>query len=141
MSSVRAHTVRSASVSEPSPVLPGEIEISQRARGVEIGVRIEAPDEHISLVAQIVLDLELGVGEREPDVVRELQPPPELVGQRHGGQIGDVADHARHAHARVRRAPGGVVVPALPVRIGDNRVARDRVPRDALRLQRRACWR
>ena len=51
-------------------------------------------------------------------------------------QIGDVSDHARHAHAGLRRAPRAVVVPALPIRIGGDGVARNRIPRDALRLQR-----
>ncbi len=66
----------------------------------------------------------------------ELQPPAELLAERLGREIRHVADHARHAHARRRRAAGAVVVPALPVGIGGDGVPRDRVPRHTLRLQR-----
>ena len=117
-------------------VLPREVEVGQRPRRVEIGVRVEALDEGVRLVAQVALDLELGLGERVADVVGELQPPAELVAERLRREIRDVADHARDAHARVRRAAGAVVVAALPVGIGGDGVARDRVPGDALRLQR-----
>ena len=61
---------------------------------------------------------------------------PNFSPERRRRQVRDVSDHARDAHARRRRAAGAVVVAALPVGIGGDGVARDRVPRDALRLQR-----
>ena len=86
-------------------VLPREIEICQRARRVEIRVRVEALDEGVRLMTQVVLDLEFGFGQRVADVVGELQPPPELVLQRLRRQVGDVSDHPRHAHAGVGARP------------------------------------
>jgi hypothetical protein len=41
-------------------VLAREIEVRQRARGVEVGVGVEALDERVGLVPQVALDLELG---------------------------------------------------------------------------------
>ena len=79
MSSVRADTSRSASRELAAAVLPREIEVGQRPRRVEIGVGVEALDEAVRLVAQVALDLELGLGEHVADVVRELQPPAELL--------------------------------------------------------------
>ena len=80
MSSVRARHVRGrASVERAAAVLPREIEVGQRPRRVEVGVGVEALDEAVRLMAQVALDLELGIGERVADVVRELQPPAELV--------------------------------------------------------------
>ena len=55
-------------------VLPREVEVRQRPRRVEVGVGVEARDERVGLVAQVALDLELGLGERVADVVGELQP-------------------------------------------------------------------
>ena len=136
MSSVRADTLRSACVSCAAPVLPREVEVGQRPGRVEIGVGVEALHEGIRLVTQIALDLELGLGEQVANVVGELQAPPELVVERRGGEIGDVSDHAGDAHSRRRRASGAVVVAALPVRIGGDGVARDRIPGDALRVER-----
>ena len=65
---------------------------------------------------QVALDLELRLGEGVADVVGELQAPAELVAERLGRQIRDVADHARDAHAGVGLAAGAVVVarPATP---------------------------
>ena len=117
--------------------LAGEVEVGQRPRRVEIGVGVEALDERVGLVAQVALDLELGLAQRVADVVGELQPAAELVAERRRRQVGDVADHPRHAHAGVRLAAGAVVVAVLPGRIGHDRAARDRVPRHALRLERR----
>ena len=51
-------------------------------------------------------------------------------------RVRDVPHHPGHAHASVGRPPGAVVVPALPVRVGGDGVARDRVPGHPLRLQR-----
>ena len=84
-------------------VLPSEVEVGQRARGVQVGVGVEALDEGVGLVPQVALDLELRLGDREPDVVARLQPPAELVREGRAGQVGDVADHPGHAHPGVRR--------------------------------------
>ena len=73
-----AERVRQRSVA----VLPREIEVRQRARRVEVGVRVEAPDERVGLMAQVALDLELRLRQRVADVVGELQPPAELVAER-----------------------------------------------------------
>ena len=116
-------------------VLPREIEIRQRARRVEIGVGVEAPDERVGLVPQVALDLELRFGDRVADVVGELQPPAELVAQRQCGQVRDVADHPRHTHAGIGAAARAVVVAALPGRVAHDRVTRDRVPGHALRVE------
>jgi hypothetical protein len=61
--------------------------------------------------------------------------PAELALQARRGQVGDVADHPGHAHARVGRAAGAVVAAALPGRVAHDRLARDRVPGHALRVQ------
>ncbi len=116
-------------------VLPREIEIGQGARRIEIGVGVEAPDERAGLVAQVALDLEFRVGDRVADVVGELQPPAKPVAHRRCGQVRDVADHPRHAHAGVGLAARAVVVATLPGRVAHDRVTRDRVPGHALRVE------
>ena len=55
------------SIGQPSAMVGGEVEIVHRPRHVEVGVGVEAVDEGHALVAQIALDLEVGVeaeGER-----------------------------------------------------------------------------
>ena len=135
MSSVRADTVAERVLQLAAAVLPRQIEVRQRARRVEIGVRVEALDERVGLVAQVAFDLELGLRQRVADVVGVLQAPAELAADRDRGEVRDVADHPRHAHAGRGRASGAVVVAVLPVRVGGDGVARNRVPRHALRLQ------
>ncbi len=66
---------------------------------------------------------------------RRLQAPAELVLKRLRGQVGHVADHARHAHAGLGCGAGAVVVAALPGWIAHDGLPRDRVPCDALRVQ------
>jgi len=61
--------------------LPREIEVGQRARRVEVGVGVEALDERVGLIAQIVLDLEFRFTERVANIVSELQSPRELCAQ------------------------------------------------------------
>ena len=46
-----------------------------------------------------------------------------------------MADHPRHAHAGVRRLGCVVVAALLPRRVAHDRLAGDRVPRHALRVQ------
>src|SRR5579862_4481240 len=48
-------------VGEHAAMLGGEIEIIASARDVEIGIGVEPLDEADALMAQIVLDLEIGV--------------------------------------------------------------------------------
>ena len=61
---------------------------------------------------------------------------PNFAVERQRRQIRDVSDHAGDTHARRRRASCAVVVAPLPIRIGSDRVSRDRIPGDALRLER-----
>ena len=120
----------------PVAVLAGQVEVGERARGVEVGVGVEPLDERVGLVAQVALDLELRLGDRVADRrLGVLQPPVELLLQRLAGQVGDVADHPGHAHAGVGLAAGAVVVAALPGRVRPDRLAGDRVPGHALRVE------
>jgi hypothetical protein len=48
-------------VGQNAAMIGGEVEIIHRARHVEIGIGVEALDEGHALVAQIALDLEVGV--------------------------------------------------------------------------------
>ena len=48
-------------VGQPAAMVGGEVEIIHRAGHVEIGIGVEAVDEGHALVAQIALDLEVGV--------------------------------------------------------------------------------
>ncbi len=116
-------------------MLPGQVEVGQRAGDVEVAVGVEPLHERVGLVTQVALDLELRLDDRVADVVGELEPPPELVGQRRAGEIGHVADHAGHAHAGVGLAAGAVVVAALPVGVAHDGLAGDRVPRQTLGVE------
>ena len=109
-------------------VLPGEVEVVQRARDVEVRVGVEPVGEAQALVTQVALDLEVG-RERERVVVDVLQAAAELLLHRLVAEIGDVADHARHAEALGRHL-AAVVVPALPVRVGHDGLAADLVEGD-----------
>ena len=62
-------------------MLGGEVEIIHRPRDVEIGIGVEAVDEGAALVAQIALDLEIGV-EAVGDRVAVLQVAAEFAVQR-----------------------------------------------------------
>ncbi len=116
-------------------MLPGEVEVCERARRVQVGVGVEATHERVRLMAEIAFDLELGLGQRVAKVIGELQPPPELIRQPLGRQVGDVADHASDTHSRDRAVPV-VVVPAIPGGIAHDRLPGDRVPGKPLGLKR-----
>jgi hypothetical protein len=59
----RAGTYRTQRLGETAlAVLPRQIEIGERPRGVEVGVGVEALDEALALMAQVALDLELRLG-------------------------------------------------------------------------------
>ena len=105
MSSVLGNTSRTACASSPCPYCRARSKYGQCPRRVEIRVGVEALDERIGLVPQVALDLELGLGQQVADVVGKLQPTAELVVQGRGGEVRDVSDHARHAHAGRRAAP------------------------------------
>jgi hypothetical protein len=45
-------------------VLPGEIEVRERPRGIEVCICVEAADKRRSLVTEVALDLELRFAER-----------------------------------------------------------------------------
>ena len=78
MRSVRARHVLQCSRETAVSILPREIEVRQRARRIEIRIRIEALDEGVRLMAQIALDLELGLRQVVTNVIGKLQPPSEL---------------------------------------------------------------
>lgn len=109
-----------------------QVEIVHRPGDIEIGIGVEPVDEGHALVAQVALDLEIGV-EAEGDRLAVLQVAAELAVQRRVGEIGDVGGHARHrqplggAHAALE------IAPAAPVGIGHHRLAADLVEGDVLR--------
>ena len=113
-------------------IIGGEIEIVHRAGQVEIGIGVEALDESDALVAQIALDLKIGV-EREGRVVAILKLAAELAVQRRVRQIGDVRAHARDREPAPRIGALGEIAPAAPFRIGHHRLAADFVEGDVLR--------
>ncbi len=76
-----------------------EVEIVHRARDVEVAVGVEAIDEGRALVAQVALDLEIGI-EAEAQRVAVLQRAAELALQRLLREVGDVRGHARHRRGR-----------------------------------------
>ena len=86
---------------QPAAMVGGEVEIVHRPGHVEIGIGVEAVDEGHALVAQIALDLEIGV-EAEGQRLAVLQIAAELAVQRRLRQIGDVGGHARHREALFR---------------------------------------
>ena len=102
---------------EHAAVIGGEVEIVHRPRHVEIGVGVEAVDEGYALVAQIALDLEIGV-EGEGRRLAVLQIAAELAVQRRLRQIGDV-----RAPCAPRRGPSSG---ACPPRDSARRASRDR---------------
>jgi hypothetical protein len=59
----------------------------------------------------------------------------ELLHHRVVGQVGDVPDHAREAQPAARHHAVLVVVAAVEVRVGGDRLARDLVERDVLRRE------
>ncbi len=116
----------------------GDVEIVHRARQIEIAVGIEALDKGRALIAQIALDLEIGV-ERERRQLAVLHAPAELAMQRGVGEIGDVAGHARDGEPAMRLRALVEIAPAAPVRIGHHGLAAEFVERDVLRrMARRA---
>ncbi len=118
-------------VRELAAVLGLEVEIVHGARDVEIAVGVEAIDEGRALVAQVALDLEIGV-ERERAGLAVLQVAAELVLQRLFRKVGDVGGHARHREAVLRHDAVRVVAAAAPVGIGHHGLPADLVEGDVL---------
>jgi len=109
-----------------------DVEIVHRTREIEIRVGVEALHERDALVAQITLDLEVGI-ERKGGIGAVLQPTAELAVQSRVGQIGDVRAHARHRQPAARIGALEQVAAAAPLRIGHHRLAADLVKGDVLR--------
>lgn len=124
-------------IGQPPAMVGGEVEIVHRPRHVEIGVGVEAVDEAHALVAQITLDLEIGV-EAEGQRLAVLQVAAEFPVQRGFRKVGDVGRHARHGEALFGPPAGLEIFAALPFRIGHYRLSADLVEGDVLRGVARA---
>src|SRR3546814_4278210 len=124
----------------PYTTLFRSVEVVHRAGDVEVGVGVEALHEAGALVAQVALDLEVGL-EAEGQRVAVLQAAAELAVQRRLRQVGDVRGHARHGETAVGVLALGKVPPAAPVEIGHDRLAADLMEGDVLRgvAGRRGC--
>src|SRR6516162_11282778 len=113
-----------------------EIEVIHRAGDVEIRVGVEAVDKSAALMAQIALDLEIGV-EAVSDSMTVLKISPEFAVQRSFREIGDVGRHAGDCEAAHRVSAEAQVAAAAPLGIGHYRLAPDLVKRDVLRRMAR----
>ena len=118
-------------------MIGGDVEIVHRPRQIQIAVGVEALDKGRALIAQIALDLEIGV-ERECRQVAVLHPPAELAMQRCVREIGDMRGHPRDAEAAMRMGALFEVAPVVPVRIGHHGLPTEFVERDVLRRMPRA---
>ncbi len=98
-------------------VLAGRVEVVERAGDQQVGVGVKVVAELVALVAQVAFHLELDVlGAVVGRIAQRAshQFAAELLFHHVVGQVGDVADHARHAQAaarhhavRVESGPGG----------------------------------
>mmetsp|Transcript_6973 Transcript_6973/g.29526 ORF Transcript_6973/g.29526 Transcript_6973/m.29526 type:complete len:380 (-) Transcript_6973:1175-2314(-) len=115
-------------------MLGGRVEVVECAGDQQIGVGVEVVAELVALVAQIAFDLELdllrGVAE-----LAGLELAAELLGHHIVAQIGDVADHPRHAQAALGDHAVGVEMAAVEVGVGDDGAPRHLVEGDVLRRQ------
>src|SRR6202048_1350623 len=91
-------------------VVCGKIEIVHRPGKIQVGVGIEPLDEADPLVAQIALDLEVGV-KGESRVVAVLETAPELAVEGHVRKVSDMRAHASNSQP----APSLGVMGALSV--------------------------
>ena len=124
-------------IGQPAAMIGGEVEIVHRPGHVEIGIGVEAVDEGHALVAQIALDLEVGV-EAEGERFAVLQIAAELAVQGGFRQIGDVGGHARHRQPLFRALAMLEIFAAMPVRVGHHGLPADLVEGDVLRGMARA---
>ena len=109
----------------------GEVEIIHCTRHVEVGVGVEPLHESATLVAQVALDLKVGV-EREGRRFAILQLAAELGVQRLIGQIGDVGRHAGHRKPFLGPGPGLEVAALAPIGVGHDGLPPDLVEGDVL---------
>ena len=114
-------------------MLGRRVEVVERAGDEQVGVGVEVLGELVALVPQVRLDLEIDV-EVELDRVG-AERAAEFLHHRVVGQVGDVPDHAREAQAAARHHAVPVVVAAVEIRVGGDRLARDLVERDVLRRE------
>ncbi len=119
-------------VGEHAAPVGGEVEIVHRPGEVEVGVGVEALDEAEALVAQVALDLEVGV-EREGRGRAALEAPAELPVQGRLRQVGDMRAHAGDPEALGGPGAGLEVAPLGPGRVGHDRLPADLVEGDVLR--------
>ena len=106
------------------------IEVVERLRDPEVGVRVEVGRELVALVPQVRLDLELDV-EAELELAL-AQCAAEFLGHGIVGQIRDVTEHAREPQTAARHDAVGVVVPAVEIRVGRDGLPRHLVECDVL---------
>ncbi len=118
-------------VREDAAVIGREIEIIHRPRQVEIGIGVETLDEGRALMAQIALDLEVGI-EGKGRVVAVLELAAEFAVQGLVRQIGDMRGHARDREPATRLGLGEIAA-APPVGIGHDRLPADLMEGDVLR--------
>ena len=110
----------------------GDVEIIHRACEIEIGIRVEALDERNALMAQIALDLEIGI-EGKCRITAVLKLASELAMQGRVREICDMRAHARDREPAARIGAFDQIAAAAPFRIGHHRLAADFVEGDVLR--------
>ena len=123
-------------VGEDAAVVARDVEIVHRAREIEIGIGVEALDEGDALVAQIALDLEVGI-ERERRIVAVLEAAAEFAVQRRVREVGDVRAHARDREPAPRVGAFGEIAALPPVGVRHHGLAADLVEGDVLRRMAR----
>ncbi len=118
---------------EIAAVRHGRVEVVQRLGDAQVGVGVEVGRELVALVAQVGLDLELHV-EAELELAL-TQFAAELLGHRVIGQVGDVTQHPRDAQSAARHDAMRVVVAAVEVGVGRDRLPRHFIEGDVLGRQ------
>src|SRR5690606_33722097 len=109
------------SVGQTSVMLRRQIEIIHGAGEIEIGIGVETIDEGEPLMAQVALDLEVGIKAERP-AVSILQVAAKLAVKRRFRKIGDVRTHARNSQAFARMASLLDIGAATPIRVCHDRL-------------------
>ena len=109
------------------------IEIIECLGDAQIGVGVEIIGKFIALVTQVGLDLEINIESVIELAVAQLAS--EFARHFVVGEIRNVADHACYAQALRRPRIVLVIVPAVKIGVGADRLARDFIERDILRGQ------
>ena len=112
------------------PVGSGRIEVVEGLGDAQVRVRVVILGELLTLMAQVRLDLELGL-ERELEAF--AQRAAELLLHLLVGQVSDVADHARDDEPSPRLRPLRLEVAVVKIGIRADRLPRDFVEGDVLR--------